>query len=268
MLIIFYQIFLVVAFAFFAAVLASFFNVVIYRTVKEESFVKGRSYCESCKKEIAWYDNIPILSFLFLRGKCRHCHKKIKPSYFWTEVLAAVYSLIFIFVVYSGQLFSTLEIWQIVFYFLFFLILIFVVISDLQYLIIPDLFTALLLVLVITHQFLAGASWLSSLIAVIFSLILFLTILIVAKKIYKKDALGMGDIKLMLPFSILLAWPMTVMAVFLSFIIGGFFAMLVLLTGKKKLGQALAFGPFLFVGFTTALFWGTQLWSWYWNLLI
>ena len=268
MLILCYQIFLVLVFAFFAAVLASFFNVVIYRTVKEESFVKGRSYCESCKKEISWYDNIPILSFLFLRGKCRHCHKKIKPVYFWTEVLAAIYSLIFIFVIYSGQLFSTLEVWQIVFYFLFFLILIFVVISDLQYLIIPDLFTAILLVLVIAYQFFAGADFLSSLIAVIFSVLLFSTILIAAKKIYKKDALGMGDIKLMLPFSIFLAWPMTLMSIFLSFIIGGFFAMLVLLTGKKKLGQALAFGPFLVMGFMATFLWGQQLWSWYWNLLI
>ena len=203
-----------------------------------------------------------------MRGKCRHCHKKIKPVYFWTEVLAAIYSLIFIFIIYSGQLFSTLEVWQIVFYFLFFLILIFVVISDLQYLIIPDLFTAILLILVIIYQFLVGANWFSSLIAVIFSVLLFSAILLIAKKIYKKDALGMGDIKLMLPFSIFLAWPMTVMAVFLSFIIGGFFAMLVLLTGKKKLGQALAFGPFLVLGFTIALFWGGQLWSWYWNLLI
>lgn len=268
MLILFYQVFLVLAFAFFAAVLASFFNVVIYRTIKEESFVKGRSYCESCKREIVWYDNIPIISFLLLRGKCRHCHKKIKSIYFWTEVLAAVYALFFLFITYRLNLFPTLEIWQIVFYFLLFLILIFIIISDLQYLIIPDLFTAILTVLVIAYQFLAGASWVSSLIATAFSISIFSAIFFLAKKIYKKDALGMGDIKLMLPFSLFLGWPKIVMAVFLSFIIGGFFAMLVLLTGKKKFGQALAFGPFLVLGFTAALFWAEQIWTWYWSLLI
>ena len=268
MLILFYQLFLVLLFAFFAAVLASFFNVVIYRTVKEESFIKGRSRCESCKQEIAWYDNIPILSFLFLRGKCRHCHKKIKPVYFWTEVLAAVYTLVFIYTIYSQQLFSTLEIWQIVFYFLFFLILIFIVISDLQYLIIPDLFTALLLVFVIIYQILAGINFAMPLLAVGFSILLFSFIFLLAKKIYKKDAMGLGDIKLMVPLSLFLGWPKIAMAIFLSFIIGGFFAMLVLLTGKKKLGQALAFGPFLVLGSLIALFWTEQIWFWYWNILI
>ncbi len=72
---------------FFGAAFGSFLNVVAGRTIKGKSWAKGRSHCDDCKHTIAWYDNIPLLSFLLLRGKCRHCRKSIAISHILLEVL-------------------------------------------------------------------------------------------------------------------------------------------------------------------------------------
>lgn len=141
-------------------------------------------------------------------------------------------------------------------------------IADFRFMIVPDFLTILLTVLVLAYLFLSGADWFAALGAVAFSVFLFLGIFALAKKIYKKDGLGFGDIKLMVPLSLFLSWPKTVMAVFLAFISGGFFAMLVLVSGKKKMGQALAFAPFLVLGFVLAFFFGEAIWNWYFALLI
>ena len=92
----FFELFLALCFGFFLSTLASFFNVVIFRTAREETFIKGRSKCEFCRQKISWYDNIPLLSFLMLGGHCRLCHKKINPAHFLTELLAFLLGLLFI----------------------------------------------------------------------------------------------------------------------------------------------------------------------------
>ena len=252
------ELFLVFCFAFFLASLASFFNVVIFRTAREESFVTGRSKCEFCHKKIAWYDNIPLVSFLILRGCCRHCHKSIAPMYFVTELLAFLLGLAFA---------SGLMEWQAMLSFLIFFVLLFVLLADLQYLIVPDFFVVLLSILVILSQLISGGSWLPHLFAVIFAGLFFVGLYFLSKKVLKKEALGLGDIKLMLPLAFFLSWPKIVLNIFLAFIIGGIFAMLMLVLGKKKFGQALPFAPFLIISALISFFFGEAIWQWYFGLL-
>ena len=80
--------------------------------------------------------------------------------------------------------------------------------------------------------------------------------------------MGLGDIKLMLPLAFVLGWPWVLLAIFLSFIVGGFFATILLLFKQKKIGQALPFGPFLVVGFVLSYFWAAPIWAWYLALII
>jgi prepilin signal peptidase PulO-like enzyme (type II secretory pathway) len=133
---------------------------------------------------------------------------------------------------------------------------------------VPDLFVWLLVILVVILQLLSTAAWSLPILAVLFSTGFFLLLAFVAKKILRKDALGLGDVKLMIPLSFLLSWPKTVLSIFLAFIIGGIFAMLLLLTGKKKVGQAVPFAPFLIVAAVVSFVYGEAIWQWYLGFLL
>ena len=263
----FYELFLAGCFAFFLATLASFFNVVIFRTVRDESFTKGRSKCEFCHKKIAWYDNIPLFSFLRLHGSCRKCHKKIPSIHFWTELLAFLLGFVFILGIIYLPYLQSFSLWQSMLYFLIFFVLLFALLADLQYLIVPDFFIGLLSILVLILHILIMRDWFFPILAVLFSSVFFIGLYFLAKKMLKKEALGLGDIKLMIPLSFLLSWPKTPLSIFLAFIIGGFFAMLMLITGRKKVGQALPFAPFLILSAFISFLFGELIWQWYFGFL-
>jgi len=263
-----FELLLVVLFGFFLAVFASFFEVVMVRTARGESFTQGRSKCDHCHHKIDWYDNIPILSFLWLRGRCRYCQQPIAKTYFWTEVVAFLFGVVFYLVYISWPFLQTLPIAQVVLYFLFSFILFFVLLADLKYLLVPDLLVGLLTVLALLLQFYCGTNWILPVVSVLFSIIFFLLLSFVAKKIFKKEALGLGDVKLMIPLSLLLSWPKTALSIFLAFIIGGIFAMLMLLTGRKKFGQVLPFAPFLILAAVISFGFGEAIWQWYFAFLL
>ncbi|NMA29709.1 MAG: prepilin peptidase [Candidatus Pacebacteria bacterium] len=278
-LFIYYLIFALLFF-FFGRAIASFLNVVIYRTAADCDLVKdgkgkvlklapfwqGRSLTDCCQQPIKAWHNIPLISFILLRGKCPYCHAKIAKKHFFTELIAGLYTLFFTFLIYgqvtNGQLLNPITASA---QYLFFLILIFVLIADFQYLIIPDFFIILLSILAII---LVGNYWSSGLIAIVASTVFFTLLYFGASWVFKKEALGLGDIKLMMPLSFVLGWPWVLMAIFLSFIVGGFFATLLLLFKQKKIGQILPFGPFLVLGFVLSYFWAEAIWAWYLALII
>ena len=276
---IFYSLF-VLLFFFFGAALASFLNVVIYRTaancgllekskgqvLKLPPFWQGRSLTDCCQQPIKAVHNIPVISFVLLRGKCPYCQAKIAKKHLLTELVAGLYTLVFVCLTYlqinNGQAVDPL---MVAAQYLFFLLLIFVVIADFQYLIIPDFFIILLSIFAL---FLAGVNWPNGFIAILASSLFFTLLYLGASFIFKKEALGLGDIKLILPLSFVLGWPKVLLAIFLSFIVGGFFATLLLLLKQKKIGQTLPFGPFLVVGFVLSYFWAETIWAWYMALII
>lgn len=264
---------LVPAFLFiFGAAVGSFLNVIIYRSTIGESWVSGRSHCEKCKKQIAWYDNIPLLSYFLLGGKCRHCKKSLSLSH---PVIEGITGALFVWWYFAGFLFFKLTqqpfvVLQPLFWLAVGLILLVILVVDLKEMIIPDTAVALLFVLVILYRVglvafnvMQAEDLLLSLISMIgagifFFLLWFLT---------QGKGMGFGDVKLALPLGLLLGWPQVLVWLFASFLIGAVVGVTLLLFHKVKMKQAVPFGPFLVIGTLVSLIWGDQLFSWYVTLI-
>jgi len=261
-----------IALFFMGAAIGSFLNVVIHRSLIDESWVTGRSRCDHCRKKISWYDNIPLLSYLILRAKCRFCKKPIALTHPVVEFLVGS---LFVWWYMTGTFFFTLtqkpfEVLQPLFWLIVGVILIAIFVTDYLYYIIPDMFVILLLVLTIIYRIslvsfgiMQGRDLLMAIlgmgIAVLFiGSLWFFT---------KRKGMGLGDVKLMAPLGLLMGWPNSLVGLFLSFIIGGFIGILLLLAKKKKFNQVVPFGPFLIVGTFISLIWGDQILAWYISFL-
>jgi leader peptidase (prepilin peptidase)/N-methyltransferase len=251
-------IFYLIVFLFGLSV-GSFLNCVIYRLEKKKSFLKGRSFCPHCKHILNWQDLIPLFSFLFLKGKCRYCQKKISPQYPLVElatgllfVLTTHYSLLTIN--YQSLLFTIYRLLPVCF-----LIVIFV--YDLKHYIIPNkvIYPAIIIALIFNFQFsIFNYSILSALGAALF----FLLIVLVSRGKW----MGLGDVKLALFIGLFLGYPDILVALFLSFLIGAIIGVGLISAGKKTLRSEVPFGPFLVIGTFISMFWGESLINWYLNL--
>jgi len=230
----------------------SFLNVIINRLPRKETIIKGRSHCESCKKELAWYDLIPLLSFMLLRGKCRYCNKQLSLYYPIIEFSTGIlFVLVYAFVNFQFSIFNFQSISQ----FLIFYSLIFI--EDLEFGIIPDkvIFPAVILslfyFLIVNPQSLF-INLISAIGTCAFFLILFL--------ITKGKGMGFGDVKLAFLLGLILGFPKIILALYLAFLTGAFVGIILILWKKKKsIREAIPFGPFLIAGALTSLFLGDLL---------
>lgn len=250
----------------------SFLNVVIYRTVKGDSPFEGRSECPRCGGVIGWWQNIPLLSFVLLKGKCFKCKKKISLQYPLVEFLSGV---LFLWWWLIGKTFFVLSgsPWQIVqpgFWLVAGMLLLLVAIIDLVYGVIPDIINLILFTVVLVYRLvlLSGGEmqmvdWWKS-VAVAGGLTLFFAFL---RWITKGKGFGMGDVKLAPSLGLILGWPRGVIGVMAAFVIGAVVGLVLMILGKKKFGQTLPFGPFLVIGTIVALYWGSSIWQWYWQMM-
>lgn len=265
--------FLVVLVIFlFGLSIGSFVNVVISRTLSEESFVKGRSRCDHCRKQIAWYDNIPLLSFVLLSGKCRYCRQAISLQHPIVELLTGTlfvwwYMVGFTILRLTAQplVFVQRGYWLVVG-----ILLLIVLVTDLTTYLIPD-FTVVLLSLAsllyrlyLVHVGVMESSDLWYAVVSGLGLSLFFSLLIIATK---GRGMGWGDAKLAIALGLILGWPRSLVAVFLAFITGAIAGIFLIAFGKKTFGQTIPFGPFLVVGIVAALLKGYDIWLWYAGLL-
>jgi leader peptidase (prepilin peptidase) / N-methyltransferase len=255
------------------AILGSFLNVVIYRSIAGETWITGRSRCDDCRTLIRWFDNIPLLSFLLLRGKCRSCKKSISLTHPVVELLTGS---LFVWWYWFGSFFFKLSqepfhYLQPLFWLVVGLILIAIVVADFLFYVIPDEMVGLLMVLTLGYQvslvlfdqmklFDLIGSLIASLIAGLFFLLLWL--------ITKGKGMGLGDVKLIIPLILLVGWNLSYLAIFIAFLVGAGVGLLMILLKKRKLKQAIPFGPFLIIGTITALIYGETLIQWYWSLLM
>lgn len=233
-------------------IFGSFLGVFTYRFPKKIPFVKGRSFCPKCKKQINWFDNIPLLSFIFLKGNCRHCKKKISFRYPLIEVISSI-SFVLIYFNYQADLF------KVILFLFFYLLIASVVIIDLEEGIIPDeliflgltvsFFYILFFDNANSFQHLLGGFSLSS-----FMLLLHL--------LTKGKGMGLGDVKFTLFPATFLLFPFNILWLFLSFLTGSFVGVILILVKKAKFGKEIAFGPFLGVSFLITLIWGQTLLKW------
>lgn len=240
----------------------SFLNVVIYRLRFGDSPMKGRSYCDNCKKPIAWLDNIPLLSFLLLKGRCRQCKKKIPADYPLIELLVGLqfvwtYWLLKVNFAFFGQVEGFYSLALLIYWLVLFSGALTIAVYDLKYMLIPDevlwpLIGLSFLRLFFSHQWqVLPAAFLSS-------GFLFLLWLITRGK-----GMGLGDVKLAFLLGLVLGWPQIVVAYFTAFLTGAAAGVILVLWGRKNFKQKIAFGPFLLLGMMVAKLWGWPIWQWY-----
>ncbi|MDE2025020.1 MAG: prepilin peptidase [Patescibacteria group bacterium] len=240
----------------------SFFNVVIDRVPREETFFTGRSHCDFCKHTLAWYDLIPLLSFLLLGGRCRYCKKFIGFKYPLVEVTTGLFFIILLFPL-VGQIISQTLVFSSVITTLFTLVVFsaFIIIfyTDLWYGIIPDivLFPATIVALfsiLISQPYHIVAHVISAVAAMGFFLALFLGT--------RGKGMGFGDVKLAFFLGLLLGWPGTFLAIYVAFLTGAIAALILVLWGRKRFfGSTIPFGPFLILGTLISWFWAPFLWE-------
>lgn len=236
--------------------IGSFLNVLIDRIPKRKLFKKRRSYCDSCKKTLKWYDLIPVFSFIFLQGRCRQCRSPISLYYPIVEIVTgALFVTTFIFVL--GGNFQLDKILTLIYY--LFIVSSFIVIffTDLKYGIIPDkiLFPAILVSLAYLftiHNSLFIIHFLSGVGAFLLFFLLHL--------ITRGKGMGFGDVKLVFLMGLFLDILNTILALYLAFLTGAVVGLILILWGKRKFfGGKIPFGPFLVLGTFISLFLGEKI---------
>lgn len=250
------------------ACLASFFNVLHYRMPQGLSLVRPGSHCPLCKHPIAWYHNVPVLGWLFLRGRCAHCHEPIPFRYPLVEALGGVLGFLAIYITHPHPE-ATVQ-WVpalTLFWLLTTLIPIFVI--DFQHLLLPDTVTLGGIVVGLGLSIAPnGIGWLSSVLGIVFAGGGLYLVGFIATKALKRDAMGFGDVKLLAGFGALLGAGWAAFAM----IVGCFLALLVMIPYRlyhrktQDMAAEIPFGPFLGLGAPIAYLWGEPLVKWYLGL--
>ena len=229
--------------------IGSFLNVCIYRMPRSESIVRPRSHCVHCKQAVKWYENIPLLSYIFLRGKCSSCKNPISPRYFVVELLTGI-----LFVSFYSKFGLGLEL-------LLFLIvgcgLIVASFIDLEHQLIPDTVSLGGLALgLLASIFYSGISFLDSLLgAVVGGLSLYL-IGVAGQAIFKKEAMGFGDVKFLTMLGSFLGWQ----KVLLIFFLAPFFGAGVGIVAKFKYKiDTIPYGPYLSLAAVVVILFGEEI---------
>lgn len=247
-------------------IVGSFLNCLIWRLHKREGIL-GRSYCPHCRHMISWYDNLPLFSFLNLRGRCRHCRERISWRY---PLIESITALLFVFVLL--RIISTvgpLEVWTNLTWLLvvrdivFVSALVVVFASDAMWYIIFDEVVLPAAVIVGGINLVLGVSWqnllLSATIGSGFFLIQFLA--------SRGRWIGAGDIRLGLLLGLGLGWPLVLPAIFIAYLFGACVGLSLLLFKKREWKSALPLGTFLAISGILVLFYGVEIIGWYLNLL-
>ena len=236
-------------------VIGSFSNVCIYRLPRNESLVRPGSHCPQCSKPIPFYDNIPIISYLLLKGKCRYCGQSIPPQYPIVELATGLFYL-------ALYLFYGLQPIAIV-YMLLCTLLIIISFIDLRERIIPDVLSVPFIIIGFAFSFfLRNINPLDSLLGILAGGGSLLLIAIVGSKLFKKEAMGGGDIKLAAMLGAFLGWQLTLLSLFLGFFLGSVIGVLIMVTSKNK-NDVIPFGPFIALGAMISMFWGQAILHWY-----
>ncbi|MFA6016866.1 MAG: prepilin peptidase [Patescibacteria group bacterium] len=241
------------------ASIGSFLNVLIDRLPKEEG-INGRSHCDFCGKKIVWYDMFPVLSYFILKGKTRCCRKKLSFQYPLIEMITGIsFLLIFNF---HFSFFSEFSIFNFQTLLLFGIIscLIVIFVSDFKYHLISDYILLALFVFSLLLKFIIPAEAGIQILGrdVLSGLIVSFPIFLIYF-ISRERAMGLGDVYLSAIMGFLLGWQAGFLALYIAFVTGAIYGLVVIIFKNKKLKSKIAFGPFLVIGTVTMLFWGEKI---------
>ena len=239
--------------------LGSFANVCIYRLPKNKQIISGRSFCPRCKKKLNWFDNLPIISYLFLSGKCRKCKKIIPLRYLIVEIITGI-TFLLIHINFNNFL-------TIIFLSILSLLFIIIFFIDLENFIIPDSLNFSIMALALFKNFLpvSNTSFIQeinqSIIGGIVGYLSIWLIIYLYKMIKKIEGMGLGDAKLMAGIGLLFGWQSVPFVLFVSAILGLIFVLPSLINKQKNMRSEIPFGPFIIVASLIYFTYGDFLYS-------
>ena len=241
---------------FYGLLLGSFYNVVGLRIPAGESIVKPRSHCPNCGHVLGATELIPVLSYIFQKGKCRGCKAPISPLYALIELTTGLLFVTAPLVLgWTSELFVA---WTLI------SLCVIVFVSDYKYMIIPDKVLLFFLpIFIIERIFIPLSPWWDSLLGAAVGFILLYIIAVISK-----GGMGGGDIKLYGVLGIVLGVKMVLISFFLATLTGALFGGIGLLLGKVQRGKPIPFGPFICLGVLLAYFWGENILTWYLQLFM
>lgn len=271
----------------YGLIIGSFLNALIYRLKTKKSVWQGRSFCPNCKKQLQFWDLVPVFSFIFLRGRCRYCHKKISWQYPAVELVTGlIFVLIFYYQYLIPKTYNLTTIISLIFYLFIASILIIVFVYDLKHYIIPDkiIWTGISINLIywlvgvsfyfmgnqkVFYQLFPSAYYLTPnplyiILGALLSGGFFLILVLVSRGKW----MGGGDVKLAFFMGLFLGFPQVLVALFIAFVVGSIVSIILVAWHKKTFKSQIPFGPFLVLGSFAALFWGVSIINWYYQLFL
>ena len=240
----------------FGAIIGSFLNVCIYRIPLGKSIVRPRSFCPFCEKTISWFANVPLISFIILLGKCRECGRPISLRYFFVELITALSGAALLFYFPIGINFFI--------YWIFIWALIVITFVDIEHQEIPDVISlpGIVVGLILMTFFrmdgsVSGASaFLNSGLGILAGGGMMFLLGVIGEFIFKKEALGGGDVKLMAMIGAFLGWKLVILTFFLAPVMGAGVGIFMKIRFKK---EVIPYGPYLSAGAIISLLYGHEI---------
>lgn len=234
----------------------SFLNVCASRLPKRASLWSPGSACPACAHPIRWYDNVPVVSFLVLRGRCRDCKAPIAWRYPIVEVgTALLFALAYVRLGLGWELAPAL---------VFLSALMVITVIDLEHLLIPDRVTLPVITVGFVGSVVLGRpAWLDSLLGIVVGGGIICAIIVGSRLVMGEEGMGQGDITLAAMVGAFVGWRLLLLGLFLAVLVGAAVAAALLAAGRKGRKDPIPFGPFLALGGAVSLFWGKEILKWY-----
>ena len=239
----------------FGAVIGSFLNVCIHRLPIGRSIVWPPSACPSCKRALSWYENVPIVSYMALRGRCRSCRAPLTIRYPVVELLTA--SMFAVGWWYYGP--TLLLASRLVFGCM--LLALFAI--DLEHQLLPNAITLPGIAIGFVFSLVTDPGWLESLIGIVLGGGILFGIAEAYYRIRREEGLGMGDVKMLAMIGAFIGWKLTLVALIMASFSGSIIGVALILSGRGTMKYALPFGTFLALGAAVAATAGPRLLDWY-----
>jgi leader peptidase (prepilin peptidase)/N-methyltransferase len=237
------------------ACVGSFLNVCIYRLPRHESLMWPGSRCTRCARALSWYENVPVVSWVLLRGRCRTCREPVSWMYPIVEVITAL-TFLSGYLLYGISAIGAVRI-------LFACALIVLFVTDLQHKILPNVITVPGIVVGFALSFFLPPGWRDSLIGIAIG---GGTLFAIAEAYYRLrglEGLGMGDVKLLGMIGAFLGWKLVLLTLVFASFAGSIAGVILIASGRGSMKYALPFGTYLAVAALVAAIWGTPIVDWY-----
>jgi len=246
---------MIAAVALVGLCVGSFLNVCIYRLPRRESVAWPASRCTTCNRALAWYENVPVVSWIVLRGQCRTCRAPVSWMYPIVEIVTAL-TFVSGYVLYGVSPTAAVRV-------AFACALIVLFVTDLQHHILPNIITVPGIAIGFILSLFLPPGWRDSLIGIVVGGGTLFAIAEAYYRVRNQEGLGMGDVKLLGMIGAFLGWKLVLLTLILASFAGSVTGGILIASGRGSMKYALPFGTFLAAGALIAAIWGTPIIDWY-----